>query len=84
MRPMASHLNCRAWHCTKDAVERVDVQVRLGQQALELAVLQFEFAQPFGFTGVHAAVLGAPFVEGIGTNAHFGKCLELRCLLLCV
>ena len=57
--------------CTKDAFERVDVQVRLGQKALELAVLQFQFAQPFGFTGVHAALLGAPFVKRRITEAVF-------------
>ena len=49
----------------------MDVQVRLGQQPLELAVLQFQFAQPFGFAGVHAAVLRAPFVKRRITEAVF-------------
>ena len=47
----------------------MDVQVRLGQQALKLAVLQFEFAQSFGLAYVHAAVFGAPFVEAGVTEA---------------
>ena len=37
--------------------------MRFGQQALKLAVLQFEFAQPFGLSCIHTAVLGAPFVK---------------------
>lgn len=49
----------------------MDVQVRLGQQALELAVLQFQLAQPFGLAGVHAAVLGAPLVKAGVTEAVF-------------
>lgn len=47
----------------------MNIQVRLGQQALELAVLQLQLAQPFGLAGVHAAVLGAPFVEAGVTEA---------------
>ena len=43
--------------------------MRLGRQALELAVLQLKFAQPFGLRGIHAAVLGAPFVKAGVTEA---------------
>ena len=49
----------------------MDVQMRLGRQALELTVLQFQLAQPFGLAGVHAAVLGAPFVKRRITEAVF-------------
>ena len=41
----------------------MDVQVRLCQQALELAVLYFQLAQPFGLGCIHAAVLGASLVK---------------------
>ena len=41
----------------------MDVQVRLSQQPFEFAVLQLQLAQPFGFAGVHAPLLGALFVE---------------------
>jgi hypothetical protein len=30
--------------CAKDALEGMDVQMRLGQQTLELAILQFKLA----------------------------------------
>ena len=43
--------------------------MRLSQQALKLAVFQFEPAQPFGLRRIHAAVLGAPFVEAGITEA---------------
>ena len=49
----------------------MDVQVRLGQQSLEFAVLQLQFAQPFGFAGIHAAVFRAPFVKTGITEAVF-------------
>ena len=49
----------------------MDVQVRLSQQALELAILQLKLAQPFGLAGVHTAVLGAPFVKAGITEAVF-------------
>ena len=45
--------------------------MRLGQQALELAVLQFQLAQPFGLTDVYAAIFGAPFVERRITKTVF-------------
>ena len=45
--------------------------MRFGQQAIKLAVLQFEFAQPFGLSCIHAAVLGAPFIESGITKAVF-------------
>ena len=47
----------------------MNVQVGLGQQSFEFAVLQLEFAQPFGLRRIHAAVLGAPFVEAGITEA---------------
>ena len=56
----------------------MNVQVRLSQQALEFAVLQFELAQPFGLCRIHAAVLGAPFVEaGIPASACLKKTNDL-------
>jgi hypothetical protein len=42
----------------------VDVQVGLCQQLLELVVLRLQFTQPPRVGHVHAAVLGALFVEG--------------------
>jgi len=43
-------LQCGSWlrwcFTPKSALERVNVQVRLGQQLLELGVLSFEFTQP--------------------------------------
>ncbi|MBB2777877.1 UNVERIFIED_ORG: hypothetical protein HNP28_003219 [Comamonas terrigena] len=42
----------------------MDVKVGLGQQSLELGVLGFEFTQPLGIRGLHAAILGPPLVEG--------------------
>ena len=39
------------------------VQMRLDEQALKLAILQSQFAQAFGLSGIHAAVLGAPFIK---------------------
>lgn len=49
----------------------MDIHARLGQRALELAVLQFKLPQPFGLAGVHAAVLSAPLVKGGITAAVF-------------
>ena len=49
----------------------VDVQMCLGQQALEFAVLQLQLAQPFGLADIHAAVLGSPFVEAGIAEAVF-------------
>lgn len=52
--------------------------MRLGYQPLELAVLQFQFAQSFGFAGVHARVLGAPPVKQRVTEAVFAPDLVDR------
>ena len=49
----------------------MDVQVRRGQQPFELAVLQFQLAQPLGLSSIHAAVLGALFVEAGITETAF-------------
>ena len=49
----------------------MNVQVRLSQQALELAVLQLEFAQSLGISSIHAAILGAPLVKAGITEAVF-------------
>lgn len=58
-------------------------QVRLGQQSLQLAVLQLQFAQPFGLRGVHALVLEAPLVKGHITEADFATdLLDLHAGLL--
>ena len=46
-----------------------DAQMRLGQQAFELAVLQFQLAQPFGLCRIHAAVPRSPFLEAGITEA---------------
>ena len=47
----------------------MNVQVRLSQQPFELAVLQFELAQPLGLCRIHAAVPRSPFVEAGITEA---------------
>lgn len=47
----------------EDVLERVNVKVGLGQQALELGVLGFKFPQLLGIRGLHATELGAPLVE---------------------
>ena len=49
----------------------MNVQVRLGQQPFEFAVLQLQLAQPFGLAGVHAPVLGTPFVKRRITKTVF-------------
>ena len=43
---MASRLTWGLALCAKDALEGMDVQMRLGQQALELTAPQFELAPP--------------------------------------
>jgi hypothetical protein len=55
----------------RDALEGIDVQVGFGQKSFELAVLQLQFAQPFGLSGIHAGVLGAPFVKRRITETVF-------------
>ena len=45
--------------------------MRLGQQAVKLADLQPELAQPFGLRGVHAAVLEALFAKRRITKTVF-------------
>ena len=47
------------------ALERMHVQVRLGQQVLELGVLRLQLAQPPGILRLHAAELGAPLGDQI-------------------
>jgi hypothetical protein len=47
----------------QNALERVHIQVGLGQQPLELGVLGFELARALGFSDLHAAELGAPLVK---------------------
>ena len=49
----------------------MNVQVRLGQKAFELAVLHFQLAQPLCLTRVHVAVLGAPLVDRRITKTMF-------------
>ena len=44
--------------------ERVHVQMRLGQQPLQLAVLGLELTQTLGVGYFHATELRAPLVEG--------------------
>ena len=73
----------------------MDVQMRLGQQALKLAVLHFQLAQAFGLAGFHAAVFEKPLVKAgitktvFATNffdrhARFGLPQETNELLLAV
>ena len=45
-------------------LQRLDVQVGLGQQLLELGVLAFDLAQPRDLAGLHAAERGPPLVGG--------------------
>ena len=47
-----------------NALERMHVQVRLGQQLLELGVLAFELTQPLRVGRIHSAKLGSQLVEG--------------------
>ena len=47
------------------------VQMRFDEQALKLAILQSQFAQAFGLSGIHAAVLGAPFIKAGINEAVF-------------
>jgi hypothetical protein len=47
----------------QNALERVHVQVRLGEQPFELGVLGFELAQALGLIDLHAAELGALLVK---------------------
>jgi hypothetical protein len=66
----------RAWRVglalyPKGGVERVDVQMGLGQQLLELGVLALELTQSLGIGHVHAAVVRTPLVEGGVTEAAF-------------
>jgi integrase len=50
-------------------LQRFDVQMRFGQQRLELAVLGFDVAQPLGVAGLHAAQARSPLVERGVTEA---------------
>lgn len=45
-------------------LQRLDVQVRFGQQLLKPAVLGFQRLQALRVGGLHAAVLRPPLVEG--------------------
>ena len=59
--------------------------MRLGQQLLEPGVLDFQVLQAVGLIGLHAAVLGAPFVErGLAESALAANVLDQQaslCLL---
>ena len=51
--------------------------MRLGEQALKLAVLAFELCEPLRFKDIHAAKLGSPFVEtGIAESVLFAQVFE--------
>ena len=55
----------------------MNVQMRLGQQLLELGVLAFELLQPLGVGNIHAPELGAPLVEsGIAEAAFTAQLLD--------
>ena len=73
----------------------MNVQVRLSQQPFELAVLQFELAQPLCLCRIHAAVPRSPFVEAgiteavlatdfLDRHASFGPLQETDDLLFAV
>src|ERR1700712_1060912 len=64
MATMAARLAVGLTLYPEGLVQGVDVQMGLGQQLLELAVLGLKLAQSPGIRHFHAAVLGAPFVEG--------------------
>ena len=60
----------------------MDVQVSLGQQLLELAVFGFKLTQPPRIGYVHAAVFGAPFVEGgVAETAFAAQLLDRQACL---
>lgn len=50
-------------------LQRLDVQVRFGQQSLESVVLRFQFLEPLCVFSFHATVLRPPSVETGGTEA---------------
>src|SRR5690606_10378696 len=50
-------------------LQRLDIQMGVGQQPLEPAVLGLELLQALGVLGLRAAVLGPPGVEAGGTEA---------------
>ena len=61
----------------EDALEGVDVEVRFGQELLELGVLAFQLFQPPGVGYVHAAELGPPLVErGVAEAAFAAELLD--------
>ena len=44
-------------------LERLQIEVCLGQQLLEAGVLDFQVLEAAGLISLHATVLGAPLVE---------------------
>ena len=68
---MATHLAYGASALPQNAVQGAHVHVGLGQQALELGVLAFEFTQPLVVRNIHAPDLGLPLVESGVAEAAF-------------
>ena len=63
-------------------LERLQVQVRFGQQFLEPGVLDFKVLQAPGLVGFHAAVLGTPLVErGFAESALAADLLDRQARL---
>ena len=54
---------------TEGTLQRLDIQVRLGQELLQLRVLRLELAQPLGLIDLQSAELRALFVERRVTEA---------------
>ena len=59
----ACRLACGASVLPEGDLERLDIQMRLGQQLLQLRVLRLELAQALGFRYLHSAELRPPTVE---------------------
>src|SRR6187397_1598299 len=56
----ACRLACGASVLPEGDLERLDIQMRLGQQLLQLRVLRLELAQALGFRYLHSAELRPP------------------------
>ena len=54
------------------------VELGLAQQALELAMLDLEFAEPIGVRYLHAAVLGLPAVNAVFRNPMSPRLISRR------
>jgi hypothetical protein len=71
-------LRCGASVYPEADLQRLDVQVRFGQQALESRVLRLELLQALGVLRLHPAVLRAPGIEAGRTEAVLPAQLRYR------